>query len=145
MGLIGRLFGNPGDIAKAGETLMKGFDDLIYTKQEKAQDLIRQEQKDVSEGRQVLISWMETSKGQNLSRRLLAILFVCTYVLMFIIMTLFAILSIWHGEKLQLASEILGGAIDDLDSTVMLIVGFYFAAPHLKNFLPNRNKKTEQG
>lgn len=141
MGFIGRLLGNPVDIAKAGETVAKGLDSLIYTKQEKTRDIIEAEARDVSEARNTIVKWMDSSKGQNLSRRVIALMIVSTWLFMFILISVFAILSIWYDQIMMLASEILKENIKELSTTVTVIIGFYFALPHLKNFIPNKNKK----
>ena len=70
MGLLGKIFGTEAAIGKSIDLIASAGDALFYTDEEKANDKAkRAEQIDV-----LLIKWMETTTGQNLARRLLAVM-----------------------------------------------------------------------
>jgi hypothetical protein len=68
--VIGKLFGTDKAAVSAVDGLKNGLDKLIYTKEEIAEDAAA----DVSEARKMFIEWMRTTSGQNLARRLIALI-----------------------------------------------------------------------
>ena len=65
MGVLGRIFGTDEAIKQGIETVGRGLDALVYTKQEQAND----DADATSEARMMLVKWMEASQGHRLSRR----------------------------------------------------------------------------
>ncbi len=128
MGFIGRLFGSPKAIGDTIESVSKGFDKLIYTKEEKAEDAA----KAITEARMMTVKWMESTQGQNLARRLIALMITVGWLLLFFARIGLAIAGVWvDGDELERSAEIISDSIDQMTGAVMLILGFYFAAPHL--------------
>ena len=129
MGFIGRLLGSPKALGEMVKAVGDGLDKFIYTKQEKSEDA----SKAITEGRNMIIRWMETTQGQNLARRIIALLITFVWLLMFLTRMGFAIAAIWISspEKWNASAEIIGNNIQQMTGAVMLILGFYFASPYL--------------
>jgi hypothetical protein len=132
--IIGRVLGSPVAMDKAVGGFAKGLDALVYTKEEKADDA----RKDTAEFRGVMVEWFKNSQGQNLSRRILALTITFAWIGMFFLSCGTAIAAIFVDnagdvtqEKLQWVAGFIGDNAERLNGGVMLIIGFYFAAPHL--------------
>lgn len=121
MGIIGRLFGTDEAIKSGIDVISKGLDSLVYTDEEKAQD----HAKTVTEARSMMIAWMEASQGQKLSRRIIALAITFTWLVLYIASMLLAV----FGEVTS--ANIVGDFADSMNGAVMLILAFYFAAPHI--------------
>ena len=128
MAFLGRLLGSPKALSDTVEAVGKGIDRFVYTKEEKAEDAARA----VTEGRNMVIKWMETTQGQNLARRIIALSITLVWLLMFLAKIALPIAGIWlEDDKWAQSAEVVGDSIDQMTGAVMLILGFYFAAPHL--------------
>ncbi len=129
MGFLGRLLGNPVDLSKTVEAVGNGFDRFIYTKEEKAEDYA----KTVTEGRQMLVKWMESTQGQNLSRRIISLSITLVWLLMYLTRMCLSMAAIWmdHTKEFNASAQIIGDNIEQMNGAVMLILGFYFASPYL--------------
>jgi hypothetical protein len=137
-GFIGRLFGSEKAIESAVDGVKSGLDKLIYTKEERAEDAA----KAVTEARSTLVEWMKNSQGQNIARRFLAMMIAFTWLVQYIVGLALSMAIIWSdpvqvGEEfvtnpqLLASSEIISTNVDSMTGAMMLILGFYFAAPHL--------------
>jgi len=130
-GLAGRLVGSPQAVEKAFDTFSGGIDKLVYTNEEKA-DAARE---DTKEFRLVMVEWFKNSQGQNLSRRLLAMGIAFSWLGMFLLSCFVHASAIFvepeFALKLGDAGSLIGDNAERLNGAVMLIIGFYFAAPHL--------------
>ena len=129
MGFLGRLLGSPKALGDTVKAVGDGLDRFIYTKEEKAEDAA----KAVTEGRNKIIRWMETTQGQNLARRIIALSITFVWLLMFIARMALPIAGIWLGspEKWDASAKVIGDNIEQMTGAVMLILGFYFASPYL--------------
>lgn len=129
MSFWGRLFGTDTAIEKTIETVSNGLDKLYYTDEEKAEDA----QKDRSEARQMVVQWMAATNGQNLARRLLALAITFTWLGMYVIASIGSVISVWvdKPDNWIKSSDMIFGYAKDLNPAVMLILGFYFAAPYM--------------
>lgn len=128
-GLIGKIFGSESGFKGAVSALAEGVDKFIYTKEEKAKMAAL-----VSDQ---YVKWQESTQGQNIARRLIALSITVTWLSMFIARVVFGALDN------QFVSGVLGDNLNELTNPVMLILGFYFAGPHLERFVglsKNRNK-----
>lgn len=115
MGILKMLFGSPEVAVKTAGTLAKGVDSLIYTDEEKA------------EARAKAMDWlskyMEATQGQNIARRLIAVLVVIEWLLLINLGVALRLVS-WLDE-----SEYVFNVLDNLvKEPFMLIIGFYFLA-----------------
>ena len=128
MGFLGRLLGSPKALTDTVNAVSDGLGQFIYTKEEKAED----QAKAITEGRQMLIKWMETTQGQNLARRLIALSITAIWLLMFIGRMGLGIAGVWlQGAEWGDSAQVIGDNIEQMTGAVMLILGFYFASPYL--------------
>lgn len=133
MNLWGRIFGSEKALEKAVDGVSRGIDALVYTKEE------REAQKAalLSEARGMLIDWLQASSGQNIARRFLAVIIAVTWLLQYIVSMGLNVAAIWMddpGRVLQSAS-LIGDYADGMTGAMMLILTFYFAAPHLGDII----------
>lgn len=129
MGFFGRLLGSPKAFGDTIKAVGEGVDRFIYTKGEKAADAADA----ITEGRKMVIKWMETTQGQNLSRRLIALSITFVWLAMFIVRMGLSIAAIWLEDATSwtASADVIGDNIDQMTGAVMLILGFYFASPYL--------------
>jgi len=128
-GFFGRLLGSPKALNETVRGVRDGVDALFYTNQEKAVDLAQER----TEFREMLIKWMESTQGQNLSRRIIALSITFVWLVMFVSRMALAIVGVWAEKavKWQESADIIGDSIGQMTGAVMLILGFYFASPYL--------------
>lgn len=128
---IGRVLGTD----KAAESLINNtsnaLDKLVYTSEEKADA----EAKDRAEARAMIIRWMEATSGQNLARRLLAISITFVWLAMFCVAGVLKAVAPWVDKevtiKIMASATSIGQDAIQISGAVMLILAFYFAAPHM--------------
>lgn len=129
-GLFSRLFGAPEAVTKVVDEVSKGIDALVYTDEEKAGDAA----KDRSEARKMVVSWMAATSGQNIARRLIALSITGVWLAMYLMSVMLQMVGVWWAggaEQLKATSAIALSAATDMNGAVMLILAFYFAAPHM--------------
>jgi len=133
MSLWGKVFGTDEAIKGAVTTVKEGLDALVYTEEEKAQDGAKER----SEARSMLVGWMEATQGQNLARRIISLAITGVWLFQYIIAQLALSLAVFWTEKasqLQELAKVNTANANDMSSAVMLILAFYFAAPHMADF-----------
>lgn len=127
----GRLLGSDKAVESVINNVSKGLDKLVYTGEEQAEAQAR----DVSEARLMIIEWMKGTQGQNLARRILALSITYTWLFYHLLAQLIQIGGIWAEQgtalKLQASALSLTSSADQMSGAMMLILGFYFAAPHM--------------
>lgn len=128
MGLISRIFGTEKALSATISGVTKGLDALVYTDEEKAQAAAEER----TAARQMVVGWMERTQGQNLARRLIALLVTGIWAVQYVIAMLLDVAGVWIADKriMQSADSIREGG-DSVTGAMMLVLGFYFAAPHL--------------
>lgn len=131
LGFLGRMFGSDKAVEKTIDTVANGLDKLIYTEEERAEAAAASR----TEARSMFIEWVRNSQGQNIARRFLALIIAFTWLSQYILAQIFSIMAIWADEltvpKLNSSAEIVSSNADAMTGAMMLILGFYFAAPHL--------------
>ena len=134
MSFIGKLFGTEKALEGVVDGVSKGLDKLIYTGEEKAEDRA----KAVTEARQMLVDWMANTQGQNLSRRLLALSCAFVYLSQIVIAQIVSIILIFVDNVGLVTKTSMGDVVavlntgaERMESLVMLVFAFYFAAPHM--------------
>jgi len=130
MSFLGKLFGSDDALSKVVDTAKDLIDESFYTDQEEASDKAYAADK----ARGMVIDWVAASTGSRLARRLIAFSITGTWLAMYWLTALSAIASIWLEDKadqLKASGLILDAAADVMISPVMLILGFYFAAPYM--------------
>jgi len=129
LSLLGKLFGTD----KARDSLingtMKALDSLKYTHQERAEDSAAS----VTEARSMLIEWLKNTQGQNLARRLIALVVTGVWLLQYVVMQILSVCAVWvvDPKKLMESSKVIGDYAESMNGAMMLILAFYFAAPHM--------------
>lgn len=128
-GLLGKIFGSDKAIESTINSVSSGLDKLYYSDEEKADDAAKSR----TEARQMIVSWMAATQGQNLARRLLALSITGTWLLMYVSAMIGSIVASWQDDPARWieSSKIIGDYASGMDGEVMLILGFYFAAPHM--------------
>lgn len=129
MSFFGRLFGSDKAMTAVVDNLSAGLDKLRYTEEERAEDV----KESTAQARAMFIAWMDKTQGQNIARRFLAILIAFTWLGQYLVAQALSITAIWsaQAEKVNKAAEIVSENADGMTGAMMLILGFYFAAPHL--------------
>lgn len=131
MSWLGKLFGTDQAASSLIDQTFNLIDKSIYTKQEQGEALAAAE----SQARQMTIEWLQSTSGSRLARRVIAFSITGVWLFMFIAATFSSLISIWvaevAAEKLAQSTEILDGRIETMTPAVMLILGFYFAAPYM--------------
>lgn len=129
--LLGRVFGTEKALESAVEAVTNGVDSLVYTDEERATDAA----KDRAEGRAMVIKWMEATSGQHLARRLIAVSITGVWLFQYIVSWLSLMVGTFVSgeirEQLIAAAEMTTQHADGMTGAVMLILSFYFAAPHM--------------
>lgn len=128
-GFIGRLFGSPDAINTGIKAVTSGLDALVYTKEEQAAD----QAKSITEARGMLIDWIKSSQGSNLARRIIALSVTFSWLLMYIVSMGLNVASVFtsNATDLQAAAGIIGDYADGMNGAVMMVLLYYFAAPHM--------------
>jgi hypothetical protein len=134
MGFFGKLFGSEKALSGIVDGVTNGLDKLVYTDEEKADSAAA----DRSEARKMVVGWMQATQGQNLSRRLIALSITGVWLGMYLISVLCAMIAVFVNNsgtvtaaKLLEVGTIAKNSSMDMNPAVMLILAFYFAAPHM--------------
>lgn len=137
---FGRMFGSEKATTKIIDNVSSGLDKLWYTDEEKAED----QAKAITEGRQFLLTWLANTQGQNLARRFIAISCTLMWLTMYGISWILAALAPWleqHSTKLIESSLVIAERAESMNGAMMLILGFYFAAPHMSGIVDKAMNK----
>ena len=131
MGVLGKIFGTDKAIESGLNMIYKAGDALFYTDQEKAAD----KENKIKQVHQFMNDWMETTKGQNIARRLLAVMITTVWLFLYLVGILLSVIAPWVATeisvKLMESARVLESNADMMSGAVMLILAFYFAAPHM--------------
>ena len=130
--LFKRIFGDPKSISETVESVTNSFDKLNFTKQERAVE----HNKAVSDAMNMTVRWMETTQGQNLARRMIALSITFSWLLLLFVRITLSVVSVFQkSSAVTDAASILRESTEEMTPAVMLILGFYFAGPHLKELV----------
>jgi hypothetical protein len=134
MSFFGKLFGTEKALAGIVDGVTNGLDALIYTDEEKAGDAAR----DRSEARNMVVQWMAATQGQNLARRLISLAITGVWLGMYLLSVLCGMIAVFADSagtvtaaKINAVGSISQSAAMDMNPAVMLILAFYYAAPHM--------------
>ena len=130
--ILGRLFGTEKALGSMVSAARDGLDALVYTDEEKAGDAA----KNRTEARQMVVEWMKSTQGQNLARRMLALSITGVWLLQYVLSQALSVAAIFvqNPEKIVDAADVMISGAEQMNSPVMLILAFYFAAPHMGKF-----------
>jgi hypothetical protein len=137
---IGKIFGTEKALTSIIDNVSNGLDALIYTDEEKAGDAA----KDRAAARGMVIKWMESTKGQNLARRVIALSIVSVWLIQYLSCMVLSVAGIWvepmkqtigdntvYVNPLIESAQVIGEFAEKLNSPIMLILAFYFSAPYM--------------
>ena len=126
---MGKIFGTDKAITAVIDNVSRGLDALVYTDEEKAGGAA----KDRAEARGMVVKWMESTQGQNLARRLIALCIVSVWLFQYLGCMFLSVAGIWVSspEKIIASAKVIGMFAEKMNGAVMLILGFYFAAPYM--------------
>jgi hypothetical protein len=128
---FGKVFGTDAAIKETISAVRDGMDALVYTEEEKAVDAA----KDRSEARAMVVQWMEATQGQNLARRFLSMTITGVWLGMYVwaqfCMTVGIFVPDHYALRINAAGALSASYAEGLNGAVMLILAFYFAAPHM--------------
>lgn len=128
MGLFSRIFGTEKALNAAISGVTNGLDALVYTDEEKAQAAAE----DRKAARAMVVGWMERTQGQNLARRFIAMTVTGIWAVQYVLAMLLDLLAVWvFDPRLSKSAESIRDGGENVTGAMMLILGFYFAAPHL--------------
>ena len=142
MSFWSKLFGSS-DAVKEGIGMLKDAGDALwYTDEEKARDKAAE----VSEARQMILGWMATTTGQNLARRLLAVMITCVWLVQYLAMMILQLVAVWvdNPEQWNKSAVVIGDYAQNMNGAMMLILAFYFAAPHMGSIVESALNKFGQ-
>lgn len=156
MSIWGKIFGTEKHVTQGLGIIERAGDALFYTDEEKVADRNNKAQ----QIRQFITDWMETTKGQNIARRTLAVGITAVWLGMYLVSTVMGAVAPWVDSTLPVnelgqiiegsmstyqklkASEIsLDNKADRMSGAVMLILAFYFAAPHMDKIVVGAMEK----
>lgn len=133
--LGGRLVGSDNAAEKLIDNTARALDKLVYTKEEKADRITA----DITEGRKMVIEWLKTTSGQNLGRRLIAAVVTSIWAIEHMISMTLSTIAPWvndtTAEKLVTSATIIGDYAITTNGAMMLVLGFYFAAPYMSSIV----------
>ncbi len=127
---IGKLFGSDKSVETIVSGVSRGLDSLVYTDEEKANAAAKER----AEARSMVVDWMRSTSGQNLARRFIALSLTMMWGVIHGIKTVLAAIAPWMTEKteqIMTSVRALEDATTQLNGAMMLILAFYFAAPHM--------------
>lgn len=141
---LGRVFGTEKALTSIVESVSSGIDALVHTDEEKAQEAAQNR----SEARKMVVDWMQATQGQNLARRLIALSITAIWLLVYVVAVVLGMVAVWFdgplaGNIMENSNQAFDAA-DSMSGPIMLILSFYFAAPHMgdiaKSVLKGRSK-----
>jgi len=133
MSFWGKLFGSD-EAMKAGvEAVASGLDKLIYTDEERADAAAKER----TEARGMVVEWMQATQGQNLARRIISLAITAVWLGFYLLAALAHAVGIFTPsvQELRELSGFLFSMANSLNDAVMLILAFYFAAPHMSGIV----------
>lgn len=128
-GILGKMFGSEKALGNIVGSVSRGLDSLVYTQQEKEQAAAAERAK----AREMVLRWMESTQGQNLARRMIAVIVTSVWILQYIAAMGLSLFAVWADDPAQWreSAHIVGNYAERMSGAMMLILGFYFAAPHM--------------
>ena len=130
MSILGNLFGTEKALTEVVGVARGLLDEAFYTDQEEAADRAVARER----GQEMIIRWVEASKGSNLARRYIALAVTFMWLAMYGLAAVMDLAGVWYTSRaaqLTSSADLIGGRADALTSAVMLILGYYFAAPFM--------------
>lgn len=131
LSFLGRVFGSSKSLESVVDAATKGIDALVYTDEEKATEAAKAR----TEARGLVVEWMRATQGQNLARRLIALMITTLWLLLYVATMVLDVIAPWlnptTAKLIHASSLAIGGRASEMNGAVMLVLAFYFAAPHM--------------
>lgn len=126
---LGRLFSSNTALEKGVDAAIKGVDAVFYTEEEKATD----RKETLKQVGKLVVEWMTASQGHRLARRLIAVSITFTWILMYVLCGFMSVVAAFveKPQSFRDSGEELYNYATSMNGAVMLILGFYFAAPYM--------------
>lgn len=146
MSFWGKLFGTEKALNGIVDGVSKSLDALVYTDEERATDAAKER----TEARQMVVGWMAATKGQNLARRLIALSITGVWLFMYLLSVFCSMAAVFitdatNSAQVTAVGVISKGSAEDMNPAVMLILAFYFAAPHMGDIAKAVTNKFTKG
>ena len=144
-GLLGKMLGSEKALGSAIGAVKDGLDALVYTDEEKAQDAAKER----AAAREMVVGWMQATQGQNLARRFIALVVTLIWAAQYVIAIILDAAMPFAAQETQpvlaqTADAIRSGG-EQVTGAFMLVIGFYFAAPHLSAIVGGAMDKFKNG
>ena len=148
MGFLGKIFGTAKSVEQVVGSVTRGLDALVYTDEEKAGDAADERRA----ARREVIEYMKATSAQNVTRRVIALTIIAMWALTYFTSMVMVQVSVFTGDvllatKLQEASTLLDDNISDIEQSLMIVLVFYFGAPHMEKviggWLQSRQRTTK--
>lgn len=131
MGLFKRIFAGEETIKTTVEAVRDGLDALVFTDEERATAAAVER----AAARGMVVQWMDATSGQNLARRWLSVVITTVWLGQYLAAQAFTVFTIWvtpdKRETYQATAKLMADYAESMNGAVMLILAFYFAAPHM--------------
>ena len=132
MSWIGKILGTEKALTGIVNGVTDGLDKLCYTDEEKA-DAAAAER---TQARATVVEWMKNSQGASLARRVIAIAVTVVWLLQYIFAMVASSVAIWIDDpdvngKIIATVAVVNNSAQQMNGAMMLILAFYFAAPHM--------------
>ena len=128
VGLVGKIFGSTGAFDKSIGLIDKVIDTSFYTEQEKAEARGKATQQKLD----FTAEWMKNTQSQNIARRVLAFGVFSLWALFQIASVATSIYGVFIAdEAVGMVGRIMQKQAEGMSGAVMLVLGFYFAAPYM--------------
>lgn len=128
---LGKMFGTDKAVSGIINHTANAVDKIWYTDEEKAADQTR----DTTEARKLVIAWLDSTKGTNVARRVLAFIIVGAWISLFLLGGLMTAACSFIPdpaliEQVRESSAILSAMGKAIGEDADMILIFYFG-PHL--------------
>ena len=129
MSWFGKLFGTDEATKEVIGAVKDGVDALWYTDEEKAQDYAAAK----VEGHKFIIDWLKSTTGSRVARRVIALTVTGLWTTQFVIAQILSVVLIWVDDPKPYDASVVAiqSNMDQTTGAMMLVLGFYFAAPHM--------------
>ena len=137
MSLMGRLFGTDSAIKSVVETAGSLIDKAFTSDEERRAEA-------QSKLMDQVIAYANATSGQNVARRLIALLVIGVWLSCYVVAGLMLVAAAWVGEatagRLAQNAETLGGMATDMNLYVAGITGYYFGHGMVRNWMDGKKK-----
>ncbi len=146
MSTFGKIFGTDKAIEKTVGYAKELIDEAWYTKEEKASDRAIAREK----GQNMIVEWIGASTGSRLARRIIALGITTTWLFLTLLGAGVDVAAVWASTpdvvtQMKDTSTVLAARVTAMNGAVMLILGFYFAAPYMGELAASALRKFGKG